>query len=63
MNIHKIRDNLKNTIAGKEHMLEVYLKNLCLAQMPEDAAVSFLKINIDELKRILVDVEIGRAHV
>ena len=57
MNIYQVRDNLKNTIAGKEQLLEKYLKNLCLAQLPEDATVSFLKINIDELRRILADVE------
>ena len=57
MNIHTVAENLRNTIAGKEKLLEKYLKDLCLSQLPEDAAVSFLKINIDELRRILADVE------
>jgi hypothetical protein len=62
MNIHTVRDNLKNTIAGKEKLLEAHRKVLCLGTMAEDAAlyatVSFLAVNIDELKRILQDVEV-----
>jgi hypothetical protein len=57
-NIYTIRDNLKNTIAGKEKLLKEYLEDLCLAQLPEDAAVEFLKVNLAELRRILADVEV-----
>ena len=58
--IYTVRDNLKNTIAGKE----AYLAKLgSTRDMPEGAAMaieatrSFLAININELKVILHDVE------
>ena len=61
MNIQTIADNLRITITGKEQMLAEYQEARKLATMGEDAAlyatVSFLKLNIDELKRILQDVE------
>ena len=56
--IYQVRDNLKNTIAGKEAYL---------AQMKEDivkynqtvnyAVAKFLEINLTELRNILADVE------
>ena len=62
MNIHKVRENLKNTIASKEQMLAEYQEARKLATMVEDhalyATVSFLKVNINELKKILADVEV-----
>jgi hypothetical protein len=61
MNIQTVATNLRNTIAGKEQMLAEYQEARKLATMAEDSAlyatVSFLKVNIDELKRILQDVE------
>jgi hypothetical protein len=61
MNIYTVRDNLRNTIAGKEKMLEEYRKARELASRGEDMALfatqEFLKININELKVILADVE------
>lgn len=63
MNIQTIRDNLKNTIAGKE----IYLANATKIRDEQDltpeqdsanyVTIQFLKINIAELKRILADVE------
>lgn len=53
MNICTVRDNLKNTIAGKEQMLI----NLDQTKPESNVVAQFLEINIDELKRILVDVE------
>lgn len=62
MNIHTVITKLKNTIAGKERLLEgtkrqipavVELGRLRALQ----TTVEFLEINIDELKRILQDVE------
>lgn len=62
MNIHTVITKLKNTIAGKERLLEgtkrqipavVELGRLRALQ----TTVEFLEINIDELKRILADVE------
>lgn len=61
MNIQTIAENLRNTIAGKENALEEYRKARELATMAEASAMyataEFLRINIDELKRILADVE------
>ncbi len=61
MNIQTVAENLRNTIAGKEKALAEYQEARKLATMAEDAALfatqEFLKVNIDELKRILQDVE------
>lgn len=67
MNIYMIRDNLKNTIFGKEKMLAEQRSALALshfgptpavgAEMACIATINFLEINIGELKRILADVE------
>ncbi len=64
MNIYTVRDNLKNTIAGKEKYLAQVDSALAggLASSQLRIALSttqeFLAINIDELKRILQDVEV-----
>ena len=61
MNIKTVASNLRNTIAGKEKMLADYQEVRKLAARGEDmalyATVSFLKVNIAELKRILQDLE------
>ena len=61
MNIHIVAQNLRDTIAGKEKYLAEMKKNYLLSTMAEgmelSAAIKFLAINIDELKRILKDVE------
>jgi hypothetical protein len=61
MNIQTVAANLRNTIAGKEELLAEYQEARKLATMAEDSAlfatVSLLKVNIDELRRILQDVE------
>lgn len=61
MNISTVAENLRNTIAGKEKMLAATQENYRLSTMAEGmaltATIEFLKINIDELKRILQDVE------
>ena len=68
MNIQTIRDNLKNTIAGKEQLYANHaqeMRNL-YGSTEEDSytklavclsSMEYLRINIDELKRILQDVE------
>ncbi len=64
MNIHTVRDNLRNTIAGKENMLLAVQQERTFVGLRdgEDIALKttaqFLQINIDELKRILQDVEV-----
>ena len=65
MNISTVAQNLRNTIAGKEQMLEEYKKASMIAvrnDTPDRATIGamagFLSVNIDELKRILQDVEV-----
>jgi len=53
MNIQTVADNLRNTIAGKEAMLNT----LNSRRIIDKGAVHYLEINIDELKRILQDLE------
>ena len=52
MNIQTVAENLRNTIAGKEELLA-----LCPETEKNINIRAFLKINIDELRRILQDVE------
>ena len=55
--IYTIRDNLRNTIAGKEKYLAELRKKH--SQTGVSAAVaSYVEVNIDELKKILADVEV-----
>lgn len=60
MNIQTVRDNLIRTIKGKEAYLEEVIKARSLASRGEDAALfatqEFLKLNIQELTKILRDV-------
>ena len=60
--IYTVRDNLKKTIAGKEAYLEQVQKKAIKAFDNTEisacfATIEFLKININELKVILFDVE------
>lgn len=65
MNIQTVKQNLRNTIASKEQAVEEYRKVLNISIDPLDAdermaitaTIEFLKINVDELKRILADLE------
>lgn len=60
--IYKIAENLKNTIAGKEKYL-AEIENINAMKITSGEAMAlaatskFLKININELKVILFDVE------
>ncbi len=62
MNIYTVRNNLVNTIRGKEDMLENLKSTLDVRDIGERMALiatrQFLEINIDELKKILADVEL-----
>jgi len=58
MNIHTLRDNLKRTIAGKEMQLETYKNPSILTKPIRETMAHMLEINIDELRRILADVEV-----
>jgi hypothetical protein len=57
MNIHTVRDNLKNTIAGKEKYLAELRKKGYDQTGVATTVAEFLEININELKVILFDVE------
>jgi hypothetical protein len=65
MNIQTVADNLRNTIAGKEKyrdevrkMLNDHGNYLTVREKElQMQAESFLVVNIDELRRILQDVE------
>jgi hypothetical protein len=61
MNIQIVAENLRNTIAGKERLYQSYCSDKDYASMAEvfviNAKLEFIQINIDELKRILQDVE------
>lgn len=67
MNIRTIIDNLNNTIVGKEKLLAQQRSALALsylgptppvgAELACVATIQYLEINIDELKRILADIE------
>ena len=62
MNIQTVAENLRNTIAGKEKYLDEVRTARCIADRGEDIALhavqELLKVNIDELRRILKDVEV-----
>ena len=63
MNIETVAENLRNTIAGKEHLLDQYSrvldgdKMLYEQKIAVSATSKFLEVNIAELKRVLQDVE------
>lgn len=54
--IYTVRDNLKQTIAGKEAYL-AQIKQSNSTTFVKDTISHFLEINITELKVILFDVE------
>jgi hypothetical protein len=62
MNIQTVAENLRNTIAGKEELLKhvrakMLYEDVTGNVMANRATHDFLELNIDELKRILQDVE------
>lgn len=62
MELQTVIQNLRNTIAGKENMLEtmesrVSKERTAIDQIAFIATINFLEINIGELKKILADLE------
>lgn len=59
MNIYTVRDNLKNTIAGKEaYLVQLNQSIVKHNQTVNYAVVKFLEdVNLPELRSILADVE------
>ena len=53
MNIQTVKTNLEKTIAGKEELLA----DLKGRRITPEVSIHYLEININELKRILEDVE------
>jgi hypothetical protein len=61
MNIHTVAENLRNTIAGKEQLVAHYREVAANQGTPGNinfVMATFVQDNIDELKRILQDVEV-----
>ena len=60
MNIQTVAENLRNTIAGKEQLLATYTDPSLFAchRLVKEAMIQFLEVNINELRRILADVEV-----
>ena len=65
MNLSTVITNLRNTIAGKEQLLEEYKKASIVAvrnDTPDRATIGamagFLSVNLQELRAILADVEV-----
>ena len=64
MNIYTVRDNLKRTIQGKEEHLAAIRREMASVGRRDDETIAmvvtaeFIAVNIDELKRILQDVEV-----
>lgn len=54
MDIYTVRDNLKNTIAGKEFLLLEFGKD---DNIVAKTTVHYININLAELRVILADVE------
>jgi hypothetical protein len=60
MNIQTVAENLRNTIAGKEQLVAHYREVAAKQGTPGNinfVMATFVQDNIDELKRILQDVE------
>lgn len=59
MNIQTVAQNLRNTIAGKEEMLDAvkYVRDMKTGEARLETTLYMLELNIAELKRILQDVE------
>ena len=60
MNIQTVAENLRNTIAGKEMRLTEWQAARSWPDSDQkfvNETIHYLKINIDELKRILQDIE------
>lgn len=58
MNIQTVANNLRDTIAGKEAYLAQMRKDIVKYNQTVNYTVAkYLEVNIDELRRILQDVE------
>lgn len=63
MNIHTVAENLRNTIEGKEGYRQVLARSLdedleFNERIVIQTTINFLEVNLDELRKILADVEV-----
>jgi hypothetical protein len=58
MNIYTLRDNLKTTIAGKQAYLEAFKADDHEYKAVRDAMIQVIEMNLEELHKILNDVEV-----
>lgn len=61
MKLEEVKNNLTTTINGKKMLLQSYKDDLAedwFEDLATHATIQFLEININELERILVDIEL-----
>jgi hypothetical protein len=58
MNIYTLRDNLKSTIEGKQQYLEDYLEHNDGMPAVKSMMIQVIEMNLEELRKILADVEV-----
>jgi hypothetical protein len=58
MNIYTLRDNLKQTIAGKQAYLEAFKADDHEYKVVRDTIIQVIEMNLEELGKILAYVEV-----
>ena len=58
MNIYTLRDNLKKTIEGKQAYLEAFKADDHEYKVVRESMIQYIEINLEELRKILADVEV-----
>jgi hypothetical protein len=60
MTINEVKQNLVNTINAKKSLLQAYIDDKAddwFEDLATNATIQYLEININELERILIDIE------
>lgn len=57
MDIYTVRDNLKQTIAGKQAWLAGFAADENVVGLVRETMIQVIEMNLDELGKILADVE------
>ena len=61
MTLEEVKKNLVTTINGKKMLLQSYKDDMAddwFEDLATHATIQFLEININELERILIDIEL-----
>ena len=61
MKLEEVKKNLVNTINAKKMLLQSYKDDMAddwFEDLATHATIQFLEININELERILIDIEL-----